>query len=50
MNIERRVRKLEEATPPQGLLVLSDKEYNRLLEEGWNPPEEGLVVILTSWA
>lgn len=49
MSLERRVKNLEQAKPPQRLVVLSDKEHARLIEEGWTPPENALVVILTSY-
>lgn len=48
MNYENRIKKLEETTRPRPLIVLSDKERDRLLN-GWTPPEDVLVIVLTSW-
>ncbi len=49
MSLENRIAKLEEIARPRPLLVLTDKERDRLVRRGWTPPENALVVILTSY-
>jgi len=49
MSLRHRVRSLEQAKPPERLVVLSDREHARLVEEGWAPPVNALVVILTTY-
>ncbi len=49
MSLRTRIAKLEEVARPRPLIVLTDKEHDRLLKDGWTPPEDAVVIILTSW-
>ena len=49
MSLKTRITKLEEIAQPRPLIVLSDRERDRLLKDGWTPPEDAVVIILTSW-